>query len=44
MSRIKLRSISELLGMNFFIPAYQRGYRWTTTQVEQLLDGVWDFL
>lgn len=26
---IELKSIRELHGMNFYIPSYQRGYRWT---------------
>jgi uncharacterized protein with ParB-like and HNH nuclease domain len=30
--------ISKLLDRNFFIPAYQRGYRWTEQQVNYLLD------
>lgn len=28
---------------NFFIPDYQRGYRWGTRQVEQLLDDLCAF-
>jgi uncharacterized protein with ParB-like and HNH nuclease domain len=40
---IELKSISELLGMNFFIPAYQRGYRWEERQVRNLLDDINDF-
>lgn len=28
---------------HFFIPSYQRGYRWTPTQVIQLLDDIRDF-
>ena len=27
----------EAVGGRFFIPKYQRGYRWTTLQVEQLM-------
>ncbi|MDR2719170.1 MAG: DUF262 domain-containing protein [Treponema sp.] len=42
-NEIKLKSISELLGMNFFIPSYQRGYRWTKQQVNDLLDDICDF-
>jgi len=42
-NEIKLKSISELLGMKFFIPSYQRGYRWTDTQVIQLLEDIWQF-
>ena len=40
---IKLKSINDLLGMNFFIPSYQRGYRWTEQQVKDLLDDIWEF-
>lgn len=40
---IALKTISELLGMNFFIPSYQRGYRWTTQQVNDLLNDICDF-
>jgi len=35
--------IGKLLGRNFFIPSYQRGYRWIDTQVTQLLNDIWDF-
>ena len=35
-NKIELKSISKLLGMNFFIPSYQRGYRWTEQQVKDL--------
>ncbi len=40
---ICLKSVQELQGMNFFIPSYQRGYRWTKQQVEDLLDDIWEF-
>lgn len=33
-------SISEILDKKFFIPHYQRGYRWTSEQVEQLLTDI----
>jgi hypothetical protein len=42
-TELVLKSINQLLDYNFFIPAYQRGYRWTETQVIQLLEDVWDF-
>lgn len=42
-NEIGLKSISELLGMNFFIPSYQRGYRWTSQQVEDLLEDIYSF-
>jgi len=40
---IRLKSITELLGMNFYIPEYQRGYRWTTHNVRQLLNDIWEY-
>ena len=40
---IELKSISDLLGMKFFIPSYQRGYRWSEQQVSDLLNDIWDF-
>lgn len=40
---ICLKSIRELLGMRFFIPSYQRGYRWSPLQVNQLLDDINEF-
>lgn len=42
-NNISIKSINELLGMNFFIPSYQRGYRWTEQQVEDLLDDINEF-
>lgn len=42
-NKIELKSISGLLGMKFFIPSYQRGYRWTEQQVKDLLNNVNEF-
>ena len=42
-NRIELKSVGELLGMSFFIPSYQRGYRWTEQQVKDLLNDVNDY-
>ena len=42
-NKIELKSVSELLGMKFFIPSYQRGYRWTEQQVKDLLNDIDDF-
>lgn len=42
-NKIELKSVRELLEMKFFIPSYQRGYRWTTQQVEDLLNDVNEF-
>lgn len=38
-----LKSVNQLLEYSFFIPSYQRGYRWTEKQVEQLLEDIWAF-
>lgn len=42
-AQLSLRPIGDLLGEKFFIPAYQRGYRWTERQVTELLDDIWEF-
>jgi uncharacterized protein with ParB-like and HNH nuclease domain len=43
MTNLSEKPIAELLGINFFIPSYQRGYRWTERQVEDLLDDINSF-
>ncbi|MGH9552000.1 MAG: DUF262 domain-containing protein, partial [Terriglobales bacterium] len=43
-NELQLRSVSELLRNSFFIPAYQRGYRWTVRQVTELLEDVFSFM
>ena len=49
-SSISVKPINDLLTdaegrpTRFWIPAYQRGYRWTPLQVTQLLDDVWEFI
>lgn len=40
---IELKPVCELLGEKFFIPSYQRGYRWTEQQVKDLLNDVSEF-
>lgn len=35
-----IRPISELLGENFFVPRYQRGYRWGEQEITELLDDI----
>ena len=40
---IKLKKIKEVLNEKFFIPCYQRGYRWTANLVVDLLDDLEDF-
>jgi hypothetical protein len=42
-SPLCLKNIYELLGEHFFIPSYQRGYRWSELQVTELLNDLWEF-
>ncbi len=42
-NKLELKEISKLFEYNFFIPSYQRGYRWTEYQVLQLLEDIWQF-
>ena len=39
-SSVKLLPVKELLGMNFYIPEYQRGYRWGKQQAVDLLEDI----
>jgi len=45
-----LKTVRELLGRSYYIPNYQRGYRWgwkdkeeEKDEVTKLLDDIWDF-
>jgi hypothetical protein len=40
---LSVTPINDLLSQRFFIPAYQRGYRWTSRQVIDLLDDIATF-
>lgn len=42
-NKIELKSVCELLEMKFYIPNYQRGYRWADQQVIDLLNDIWEF-
>ncbi len=42
-NNVSLKTINDLLEYNFFIPSYQRGYRWTERQVKDLLDDINEF-
>jgi hypothetical protein len=42
-NELSLKAIPDLFGKNFFIPDYQRGYRWGTRQVEQLMNDLCNF-
>ena len=41
--KLKFRPVTSLLTDRFYIPSYQRGYRWKDTQVKNLLDDIWNF-
>lgn len=41
---IELKNIRSLSGMNFYIPDYQRGYRWTRTQAIAMLNDFAEFI
>ena len=44
MAEVTMQSINYLFGKSFFVPTYQRGYRWTETQVKELLEDLYDFV
>lgn len=44
MSCIEPKSVRELQGYNFFVPSYQRGYRWNEQQVKDLMIDIYDFI
>lgn len=42
-NEVIVKAIGELLGMHFYIPSYQRGYRWTAQQINDLLGDIATF-
>jgi hypothetical protein len=40
---IGLKPVNDLLKEQFYVPSYQRGYRWSPKQVTDLLDDIWHF-
>ena len=42
-NNIELKSIRSLSGLKFYIPDYQRGYRWSDGQVKQMLNDFKEF-
>lgn len=40
---LQLLAIPQLMRKHFFIPDYQRGYRWEEKQVYQLLEDLWKY-
>ena len=43
MSELTLKSVIDLLDKNYFIPSYQRGYRWEKRQVWDMLEDLYKF-
>ena len=43
MATVELKPVNDLFGYDFFVPSYQRGYRWTSVQVRELLEDLYDF-
>lgn len=44
MNSVELKTLNELSQYSFFIPAYQRGYRWTVQEVKDLLNDINEFM
>lgn len=42
-SDINLKAFEELSGLTFIIPSQQRGYKWTSKNVKELLKDLWEF-
>jgi uncharacterized protein with ParB-like and HNH nuclease domain len=40
---LELKTINSLKEFNFFVPSYQRGYRWSAIEVIDLLNDISDF-
>ena len=40
MNSIELKTLNELSQYSFYIPTYQRGYRWTEQEVIDLLNDI----
>lgn len=42
-NKVDKKSVTELGGMTFVIPSYQRGFRWTGQQMKDLLNDLYEF-
>ena len=40
---LELKTLNELQQYKFYIPSYQRGYRWKSYEVKDLLNDIADF-
>lgn len=43
-NKLSLKPINDILDYNFYVPSYQRGYRWTSIEVKALLDDIYEFI
>ena len=43
MNSVELKTLNELSQYSFYVPAYQRGYRWTVQEVKDLLNDINEF-
>lgn len=41
--QLDIKKIMDLKGEKFYVPAYQRGYRWTWQEVKALMDDIYEF-
>lgn len=41
--KLTFKTIRELLGYHFVVPSYQRGYKWKSQQVYDLLNDIYEF-
>ena len=44
MTNLETTPIKDIINENFYIPAYQRGYRWKQQQVKELIDDINEFI
>lgn len=40
---LDLKTVNDLQEFRFLIPSYQRGYRWSSNQIKDLLDDIFEF-
>ena len=43
-NNLVLKKISDITDFKFFIPSFQRGYRWDIMQVEDLLNDIKEYI
>ena len=42
-NKLELKLINELRDYSFYIPKYQRGYRWAQNEILDLLNDIYEF-